>query len=115
MNELQRWKIGLAVGLAVLLAGCVPSHSGSIGQVEIYPSSNREPNWLRNGGPIEFEGYKWYPVNDYEVLDDEEVLQVAKYKGMQVFVAKISTRPYDRIYTKFGKNKFRYFQRREDD
>ena len=46
---------------------------------------------------------------------DSEVFQISEYKDVQVFVAKIDTKPYERIYTKFDKNKFRYFERKDDD
>ena len=48
-------------------------------------------------------------------MEDSEVYQIGIYKGVQIFVEKTDTKPYDRIYTKFDKNKFRYFERREDD
>ena len=48
-----------------------------------------------------------------EIMEDSEVYLVAEYKGVQIFVEKIATKPYDRIYTKFDKNKFRYFERRD--
>jgi len=100
--------------MAFLGAGCVTS-SDNNGQIQSYPVAAIEAGWIRNGEPIEFEGSKWYPVNDYEVLQDSEVYQVAEYRGVQVFVEKIATKPYDRIYTKFDKNKFRYFERRGND
>jgi len=100
--------------MAFMGGGCVTSSDNS-GQIQSYPVAVIEAGWIRNGEPIEFEGSKWYPVNDYEVLQDSEVYQVAEYRGVQVFVEKIATKPYDRIYTKFDKNKFRYFERRGND
>ena len=97
------------------LGGCASINSGNSGQVQSYPAPAIESEWIRNGEPIEYDGSKWYPVNDYEVLQDSEVYQIMEYKGVQVFVEKIATKPYDRIYTKFDKNKFRYFERRSDD
>ena len=85
------------------------------GQLQSYPVSAIEAGWIRNGDPIEFEGHKWYPVNDYEVLRDSEVFQIAEYKGVQVFVEKTAVKPYERLYTKFDKNKFRYFERKDND
>ena len=95
--------------------GCASVNSDNGGQVQSYPYPVIEAEWIRNGGPVEYDGSKWYPVNDYEVLQDQEVYQVSEYKGVQVFVEKIATKPYGRIYTKFDKNKFRYWERREDD
>ena len=100
--------------MAFLGGGCVTS-SDNNGQIQSYPVAAIEAGWIRNGEPIEFDGHKWYPVNDYEVLQDSEVYQVGEYRGVQVFVEKIATKPYERIYTKFDKNKFRYFERRGND
>ena len=107
--------LGLLLVLTGFLGGCASVNFGNNGQVQSYPSPVIEAGWVRNGDPIEYDGSKWYPVNDYEVLQDSEVFQIAEYKGVQVFVEKISTKPYDRIYTKFDKNKFRYFERHEND
>jgi len=101
--------------ILVFLGGCSTTNTGNDGQVQSYPVPIIESQWIRNGEPIEFDSYKWYPVNDYEVLQDNEVLQIAEYKGVQVFVEKIDTKPYERLYTKFDKNKFRYYERREND
>jgi hypothetical protein len=94
--------------------GCATSPDNN-GQIQSYPVAAIEAGWIRNGEPIEFDGHKWYPVNDYEVLQDSEVYQISEYKGVQVFVEKIATKPYGRLYTKFDKNKFRYFERRGND
>ena len=112
-NQRKPIGFGLWFMLLVFLGGCATLNSGNDGQVQSYPAPAIEAAWIRDGEPIEFEGNKWYPVNDFEVLDDSEVYQIGAYKGVQVFVAKIATRPYERIYTKFEKNKFRYFERRD--
>lgn len=106
---------GLLLVLTAFSGGCASLNSGNDGQVQSYPAPVIEAGWIRNGEPIEYGGYKWYPVNDYEVLKDSEVYQIAEYKGVQVFVEKIATKPYERIYTKFDKNRFRYFERRYND
>ena len=105
----------LLLALAGFLGGCASVNSGNDGQVQSYPAPAIEATWIRDGEPIEYDGSKWYPINDYEVLQDSEVYQVCEYKGIQVFVEKISVKPYKRIYTKFDKNKFRYFERRDYD
>ena len=107
--------LGFGLMFIGLLGGCSSMLTGNNGQVESYPSPIIEAGWIRNGEPIEYDGYKWYPVNDYEVLQDSEVYQVTEYKGVQVFVEKIAIKPYQRVYTKFEKNKFRYFERRTND
>ena len=114
-NKAKLLRFGLWLVLIVFLGGCASLNSGNDGQVQTYPAPAIEAEWIRNGEPIEFEGRKWYPVNDYEVLQDSEVYQVGEYRGVQVFVEKIATKPYARIYTKFEKNKFRYFERRDND
>lgn len=68
-----------------------------------------EPQWIRSGEPIEFEGQLWHPVDDIEVLTDDEVLAVAEFREIKIFVEKVDVAPYARIYTKFGENKFRYY------
>ena len=109
-----------AIGVVFFLGfagftGCSTVNPGNDGQVQSYPAPVIEPEWIRNGQPIEFESYKWTPVNDFEVLQDSDVYQVAEYKGVQVFVEKIETKPYNRIYTKFAKSKFRYYEHKDDD
>jgi len=113
-NKHRLLGFGLCLMLSLFLGGCASLNSGN-DQVQSYPAPGVEAQWIRNGEPIEFEGSKWYPANDYEVLEDSEVYQVGQYKGVQVFVEKIATKPFDRIYTKFDKNQFRYFERRDDD
>lgn len=114
-NKQKRLLAGLCLMLSAFWGGCTTVNSGNDGQVQSYPAPVIEAGWIRNGEPIEYDGSKWYPVNDYEVLEDSEVYQITEYRGVQVFVEKIATKPYDRIYTKFDKNKFRYFERRDDD
>ena len=106
---------GLLLALTGFLGGCASLNANNDGQVQSYPAPVIEAAWIRNGEPIEYDVAKWYPVNDYEVLQDPEVFQVSEYKDVQVFVEKIATKPYDRLYTKFDKNKFRYFERRDND
>jgi hypothetical protein len=114
-NKQGLMEIGLLIMLAGFLGGCASGNSGNNSQVQIFPSPIIEAGWIRNGEPIIYDGYKWYPVKDYEVLQDSEVLKISVYKGVQVFVEKIAVKPYERIYTKFAKNKFRYFERRDND
>jgi len=33
-----------------------------------------------------------------------------EYRGVSFFVEKIDVRPYDKIFTKFGRNKFRVYR-----
>ena len=107
--------LGLLLVLTGLLGGCASVNSGNNGQVQSYPAPVFEATWIRDGEPIEYDGCKWYPVNDYEVLQDSEVFKISEYKGVQIFVEKIAVKPYERLYTKFDKNKFRYFERKDND
>ena len=116
MNIKQgRLGLGFLLLLTGILGGCASINSGNDGQVQSYPSPVIEAGWIRNGEPIEYDRSKWYPVNDYEVLADSDVFQITENNGVQVFVEKIAVKPYQRIYTKFEKNKFRYFERRDND
>jgi hypothetical protein len=92
------------------LAGCA-SGVGNVGQVYSSPVAGVEAAWIRNGEPIEFEEGLWYPRSDIEVFQDFEMLQVGEFRGVSFFVAKIDVRPYRRLYTKFGRNQFRYFEK----
>lgn len=112
----KRWALVFCLGLGLIgfLSGCSSiRNSGNDGQVQSYSAPAIEAGWIRNGDPIEYDETKWYPVDDYEVMKDSEVYQITEYKGVQVFVEKIATKPYERIYTKFGKNQFRYYERRD--
>lgn len=108
----KRWTMG-SLGTVILgmwLISCTHAPNQNEGQLQSYRAPDVEAGWIRDGKPIEYDGKKWYPVNDVEVLLDIEVYQVSEYKGVQVFVDKIDTKPYKRLYTKFAKNKFRYFE-----
>ncbi|MBF0489733.1 MAG: hypothetical protein HQL15_03835 [Candidatus Omnitrophica bacterium] len=105
----------LSLIASVCLLGCAHSPNDNEGQLQSYPAPVIEPAWIRDGEPVEFGGQKWYPVNDVEILLDSEVYQIGEYKGVQVFVDKVDTKPYERIYTKFAKNKFRYYETRDHD
>ena len=114
-NKRKCLKFALWFIMVGFLGGCATVNTGNDGQVQSYAAPVIEAEWIRNGEPIEYDGNKWYPVNDYETLDDSEVYQIGEYKGVQIFVEKIAVKPYERIFTKFDKNKFRYFERRDND
>ena len=105
----------LSILTGVGLFGCAHSPGENEGQLQSYPAPVIEDSWIRDGQPLEYGGQKWYAVNDVEVLLDSEVYQIGEYKGVQIFVDKIDTKPYHRIYTKFAKNKFRYFEKKDND
>ncbi len=105
-----RTGILLLVGLSVILAlsGCV---SPGPREPEVYPAPQIEADWIRSGEPIEFAGASWYPVDDVENLLDSEMLPQGTYRSVQFFVAKEDIMPHSRIYTKFGKHKYRVFEK----
>lgn len=96
----------------ILFLGC-RSTRGNAGRMSVFSVAKSEAEWIRNGEPIEFEGEMWYPVDGIEGLQDSEVYILGEYRGVQYFVDKVDVRPYDRLYTKFDKNKFRYFEKRK--
>ena len=102
-------------GMMLFLSACAHFDNGNSGQVQSYPVPSVEAGWIRMGDPIIFENDKWFPERDVENLMDNEVYQIGEYRGVQIFVDKIDIKPYERIYTKFAKNKFRYFLRKKND
>ncbi|HBO97579.1 MAG TPA: hypothetical protein DE315_00600 [Candidatus Omnitrophica bacterium] len=94
----------------LFLAGCV-TRTGNVGNLQSFSAPALEAKWIRDGEPIEFEEALWYPADGIEGLMDSEVYHVGEYKGTQVFIDKLDVRPYERLYTKYGKNQFRYFEK----
>ena len=111
-------KLMILCGVSVLsaaLAGCGATGVNNRGMMPTYEFTNLEAEWIRNGEPIAFEGEMWYPQDGIESLTDSEVLQVGEYRELKVFVDKIDVRPFERLYTKFGVNKYRYFEKASPD
>ncbi len=100
------------IGLMIALSGCSSNGVGNRGNVPSYAFGNMEAEWIRNGEPVEFEGQMWYPADGIESLTDMEVYPISEYRGVKIFVDKTDVRPFDRVYTKFGVNKYRYFKPR---
>jgi len=100
--------------LVSLFAGCM-SMEGNVGQMTVYATPAQEADWIRNGDPIEYEDELWYPRDRIELLLDSEVVLLGIYKEVQFFVEARDVRPYNRLYTKFGKNKFRIFGKNGND
>lgn len=94
------------------VAGCA-TNPGNVGNVQGYAVPAVEAQWIRDGEPIEFEGELWYPADGTEALLDSEVYYVGEYNGVKFFIDKLDVRPYERLYTKFGRSEFRYFKRRK--
>ena len=77
-----------------------------------YSIPEMEAVWIQDGNPIVFEEEFWYPRDDVDILSDEEVYLLGEQEGVAFFIGTIDVRPYNRIYTKFGKNKFRIFEKK---
>jgi hypothetical protein len=107
--------LGLSFLWVTLLTSCSSNVKGNVGLMPNYAIPQEEAAWIRNGEPILFEEEYWYPQDNYDVLLDSEVIPVGEYQGVQFFVGKIDVRPYDRLYSKFGKNKFRIFKKKTPD
>jgi hypothetical protein len=104
-----RWFV-VNIGAVLLISGCVLSQGEAEKSItSSYPLT--EPEWVRNGQPIEFEGTPWYPTDNVEGLLDSEVYQVGEYKGVAFFIDKVDVRPFDRLYTRFAKNRYRAFEK----
>ena len=93
-------------------SGCLGTQ-GNDGSLQSFSIPNIEAQWIRDGESIEFEGELWYPIDQVESLIDSEVLSLAEYKGVQFFVDKADVRPLARLYTKFGRNQFRVFEKKK--
>ena len=104
---------GLVFAVALLATGCLTSHPASEGTLSGVVLS--EPEWVHNGEPIEFEGEKWYPTDEVESLLDPEVYLLGEYRGVKFFIDRTDVKPYSRLYTVFGKDRFRAFEKRGHD
>lgn len=107
---MRKNSIFLMLIVVFFIVGCQTT-GGNSGQLQTFLFNVSEAEWIRNGEPVDFEGFLWYPADSTEWLMDNEVFLVGEYRGVQFFVEKIDVRPYNRLYTKFGVNKFRYFER----
>ena len=105
----------LSVVCGLWSAGGCQSVQGNAGLISPIPSRSLEASWIRDGEPIEFENGRWYPADGTENFLDSEMLFVAEYRGVAVFVDKVDVRPYGRLYTKFDRNKFRFFEQRTSE
>lgn len=94
---------------AVVLVGCTHAQHNE-GLMAKYAVPEIEAEWIRNGEPIDFDGQLWYPQDRYDILLDSEVFYKGEFRGVAFFVEKIDARPYEKVFTKFGRNKFRVFR-----
>jgi hypothetical protein len=99
----------LLIGVVFLVSGCVLTQGGpDTSFTSSYPLT--EPEWIRDGQPIEFDGEQWYPTDNVESLLDTEVYQAGEYKGVPFYLDKTDVKPFDRLYTRFAKNRYRAFE-----
>ena len=102
----------IGIGFVLAFLGGCSTTQGKI--LQEFPFPQAEADWIINGEPVEFEGELWYPQDNVDILTDSEVLLVGEYRKVQLFVERIDVRPYERLYTKFGRNKFRIFTKKRD-
>ena len=102
----------IVLGVIIFSAGCMKM-SGNTGDLQSYPLQAIETDWIRNGEPIKFEGELWSPADGTETFLDSEMTLMGEYRGVQFFTDKRDVRPYNRLYTKFAKNQYRYFQKKD--
>jgi len=74
-----------------------------------------EASWIRQGEPIMYNNEAWYPADDVETLLDSEVIYIGAYRNVRFYIAKVDVYPYNRLYTVFGKNQYRYFEPKVKD
>lgn len=107
--------VSIVYGL-VSMAGCQTTGTGgNVGHVSTYFLAVGDTAWIRNGEPITFEGEQWYPADGVESFLDSEMYYVGEHRGVPFFVDKVDVRPFDRLYTKFDRNKFRFFEKRKNE
>ena len=94
--------------LSITLAGCFPK-SRSEYLPQIYKAPDVEAQWIRGGEPLMYKDQEWIPADDTENLTDTEVYKLGEYRDVLFFAAKQDVEPYQRLYTKFGRNRYRYF------
>ncbi len=100
--------LGVCLILPVL-AGCVtPQRTG--GLTIMTAAQLDEPAWIRNGDAIPFEGEEWFPTDEVENILDTEVYSAGTYRDVLFYLEKTDVRPFDRVYTRFGKNRYRAFE-----
>jgi hypothetical protein len=104
-------RIGLLICVLLLFlfwgAGCATSSEIKPG----YSDAGLEAQWIRDGQPLEFENEWWYPTDFMETFLTDEVYPLGEYKGVQFFADKADVRPYQRLYTRFSRLKYRVFEK----
>jgi hypothetical protein len=94
------------------LSGCQFPKSG-VDPLALTGAPLTEAAWIRNGEPIQFEGENWYPMDEVENLLENEVIQVGVYREVPFYLDRADVKPFDRVYTRFLKNRFRAYEKKE--
>ncbi len=105
-------KLAIIFSPLFLISACGKMPNG--GKLEVFNTPAVEADWIRNGEPIEYNNKLWDPKDNVENLLDAEVFLMGEYRGVQFFVEKTDVKPYDRLYTKFDRNRYRYFESRAE-
>jgi hypothetical protein len=100
-------KILAVVAAVVALSGCVTSGRGDGPGTD---TGLTEAVWIRNAEPLVFENEDWFPTDEVENLLDSEVFQIGVARDVPFFIERTDIRPYDRLYTRFAKNRYRAFE-----
>jgi len=106
-------RTGLVVFGIIMAVGAFVLTSGALAASKPSETPASEVAWIRNGEPISFEGENWYPTDEVENLLDNEVYAAGMYREVPFFLDKTDVKPFDRIYTRFAKNRYRAFERRD--
>ena len=96
----------------VALSGCVFSRSGD-DKLSLIGAPVSEAAWIRDGEPIKLEGENWYPTDEVENLLDNEVVQIGTYRDVLFYLDRTDVKPFDRVYTRFTKNRYRAFEKKQ--
>ncbi len=92
-------------------AGCfLPSRA--LDQHANMPAISLEPEWIRNGEPLEIEKTIWYPTDEVERLMEDEMVQIGVFRNVAVFIERVDVKPYARVYTRFDRSRYRSFEPR---
>lgn len=106
-------KIGIvAAVICGVLTGCTHKPKGNVGMMPTFAVPKTEAEWIKNGEALAFENEQWYPQDSIDILMDAEVEAVGTYQGTTIFIDKMDVRPYNRLYTKFAKDKFRIYKKK---
>ncbi len=93
------------------MAGCaMPSRSLDAGGAN---TPLTEAAWIRNGEPLQMEEAAWYPTDEVENLLDTEMFRIGQYRDVDVYIERADVKPYARLYTLFGKSRYRAFEQQQ--